>query len=52
MTEIVKIQRRKDEKHTESLFLTIPIEYSERLKNITHMKVTVNSQGHLEYKPV
>lgn len=51
MSEIVKIQRRKVAKDSVSLFLTIPKEYEQLLKNITHMKVTVNSQGHLEYKP-
>lgn len=51
MNEIVKIQRRKSTKNSVSLFLTIPTEYEKQLNDVTHMKVTINDQGHLEYKP-
>ena len=45
--QIVKIQRRKV-----SAFVTIPIEYVEKLKDVTHMRVWENDKGNLEYQAV
>lgn len=43
----VKIQHRKI-----SAFVTIPIEYKDKIKDVTHMKVTENDFGNLEYEAV
>lgn len=45
--QIMKIQRRKV-----SAFVTIPIEYVDKMKNSTHMTVWENDKGNLEYQPI
>lgn len=45
--QIMKIQRRKV-----SAFVTIPIEYVDKIRNTTHMKVWENERGNLEYEIV
>lgn len=43
--QIVKIQKRKT-----SMFVTIPKEYTSKIKNSTHLKVRENDYGNLEYE--
>ena len=45
--QIMKIQRRKH-----SVFVTIPNQYVDKIKNSTHMMVRENDFGNLEYKPI
>ena len=45
--QIMKIQRRNI-----TAFVTIPKEYAEKIKNVTHMIVRENDMGRLEYEPV
>ena len=44
---IMKIQRRNI-----TAFVTIPKEYAEKLRNVTHMRVWENDFGNLEYSPI
>lgn len=45
--KIVKIQRRSI-----AVFVTVPSDYAKTIKNASHMKVSVNEKGNLEYEPI
>ena len=45
--QIVKIQRREV-----AVFVTIPSEFTDDLKNVTHMRVFKNTKGNLEYEAI